>query len=91
MAKIDKLRGLDVVVRPAHHIQNNYESTIRKANRDAQDFLQALSYMQEPRRYAFAAETIEGIYTTVEHSGSVTAGQRRAINNIRKGVGEAEI
>lgn len=91
MAAIDKLKGLDTVVRPAHHQQANSERQIREATRETQDFLQELANMQDQRKYSFAGDTIEGIYTTVEHSRVVTAGQRRAINNIRKGVGDDEI
>lgn len=93
MASIDKLRAkvLDTVVQPAHHRQNSSERELRERSRDTMDFLQELSNMQEQRRYAFASDTIEGIYTTVDHSGYVTAGQRRAINNIRRGCGEEEI
>lgn len=91
MASIDKLKGLDTVVTPAHHKQANSERQIREASRETNDFLQALSEMQSERKYNFATDTIEGIYTTVEHSRNVSAGQRRAINNIRKGVGDEEI
>lgn len=93
MAKIDdlKARALDAVVKPAHHQQTHYDSTLRERKRETMDFLQELSNMQESRRYAFAIDTIEGIYTTVDHSGYVTAGQRRAINNIRRGCGDEEI
>lgn len=91
MANIANLKGLDVVVTPAHHRQANSERTIRERQRATTDFLQELSHMQEQRKYAFAGDTIEGIYTTVDHSGQVTAGQLRAINNIRKGVGDVEL
>jgi hypothetical protein len=91
VANINQLRGLDTVVRPAHHIQNRSEHQLREASRQTNDFLQELSNMQEQRKYAFAADTIEGIYTTVEHSRHVSAGQLRAINNIRKGVGDEEL
>lgn len=95
MASIDDLRRrgntLSTVVRPAHHRQNASEHQIREHQRDVADFLHELSNMQDQRRYTFAGDTIEGIYTTVNHSGFVTAGQRRAINNIRRGCGEEEI
>lgn len=92
MANISQLKGLDARVgAPAHHLQNRSERELREASRKTQDFLQELSTMQEQRRYAFAGDTIEGIYTTVEHCGYVTAGQLKAINNIRRGVGEAEL
>jgi len=94
VASIDDLskRALDTPAgRPAHHLQNESELQIRTRNRETNDFLQALAEMQDQRKYTFASDTIEGIYTTVEHSGYVSAGQRRAINNIRKSMGEEEV
>lgn len=92
MANIDKLKGLDTPVgAPAHHLQARSEREIREQNRDTRDFLYAVALMQESPRYRFAGETLEGIYTTVDHSGRVSEGQRRAINNIRTGCGDGEI
>ncbi len=90
MAKLDTLKGLDEPVR-AGYVQCASEQRQREHQRDVNDFLQELANMQDSRRYAFAGDTIEGIYTTVDHSRYVTAGQRRAINNIRRGCGEGEI
>lgn len=91
MASISKLgAALDTPVRPGH-TQLASERQQRVHQRETQDFLQELSNMQEQRRYRFAGDTIEGIYTTVEHSGYVSAGQRKAINNIRRGTGDAPI
>lgn len=92
MASIDKLKleALDTPVRP-HHEQRASEHRQRVHQRQTQDFLQALAEMQDDRRYRFAGDTLEGIYTTVEHAGYVTEGQRRAVNNIRRGCGEYEL
>lgn len=84
-------RDLSAVVRPAHHIQNRSEYQLRTAQRETTDFLAEVSNMLDSRRYSFAADTLEGIYSTVDHAGYVTAGQRRAVNNIRRGCGEGEI
>ena len=92
MANISQLRGLDQPAgKPAHHIQHRSEAELRTKTRDTNDFLQELSSMLDSKRYAFAGDTIEGIYTTVDHAGYVTAGQRRAINNVRRSRGEDEI
>lgn len=92
MANISQLKGLDQPAgRPANHLQHHSEAHLRTKTRDTNDFLQELSSMLDSKRYAFAGDTIEGIYTTVDHAGYVTAGQKRAINNIRRGVGEAEL
>ena len=90
MANITQLRGLDTPVRPRENDQAG-EHRQRVHQRETNDFLQELANMQDQRRYSFAGDTLEGIYTTVEHSGYVTAGQRRAVNNIRRGCGEQEI
>jgi hypothetical protein len=90
VADISKLRGLDAPVR-ARETDRAGEFRQRVHQRGVNDFLQELANMQDQRRYSFAGDTIEGIYTTVEHSGYVTDGQRRAINNIRKGCREGEI
>lgn len=90
MASIKNLKGLDEPVRP-HHTDRASITRQHVAQRRVNDFLQDLSAMREERRYAFAGDTIEGIYTTVDHSRHVTEGQRRAINNIRRGVGDHEI
>lgn len=90
MANISKLKGLDDPVRP-HHENRASEHRQRVHQRGVNDFLQALAEMQDDRRYRFAGDTIEGIYTTVDHSRFVTEGQRRAINNIRKGCGDMEL
>jgi hypothetical protein len=92
MANISQLKNLDTPAgRPAHHQQNRSEAQLRLKSRETTDFLYELSSMLDNRRYRFAGDTIEGIYTTVDHAGYVTAGQRKAINNIRRGVGEAEL
>lgn len=90
MAKIDALKGLDTEVRP-HHVDRASITRQHVHQRQVNDFLQDLSSMMENSRYRFAGDTIEGIYTTVDHSRHVTEGQRRAINNIRRGVGDHEI
>lgn len=90
MARISALKGLDEPVR--EHCNDRASITRQRIHqRRVNDFLQDLADMQSNRRYGFAMDTIEGIYTTVDHSGHVTDGQRRAINNIRRGVGEHEI
>lgn len=83
-------KALAEEVRP-HHTDRASEHRQRAHQRETNDFLQELSAMQESRKYRFAMDTIEGIYTTVDHSGYVTAGQRRAINNIRESCGDGEI
>lgn len=90
MANLSKLQGLDEPVR--EHC-NDRASIVRQRThqREVTDFLYEVSLMRESRRYTFAGDTLEGIYTTVEHSGYVSAGQRRAVNNIRRGCGEHEI
>jgi hypothetical protein len=92
MANINKLgaRALDTPVRE-HHTDRASEHRQRVHQQEMTDFLYALSCMQEMRRYAFARDTIEGIYETVAEKGYVTDGQRRAINNIREGCGEGAI
>lgn len=90
MARISALKGLDEPVREHCHDRASIVRQ-RTQQRDTTDFLYELSLMRENRRYGFAGDTIEGIYSTVDHSGYVTAGQRRAINNIRRGCGEHEI
>lgn len=90
MAKLSTLSGLDTPVR-AHENDRAGIRRQREFQRAVTDFLYELSLMRENRRYAFAGDTLEGIYTTVEHSGRVSEGQRRAVNNIRRGCGEREI
>jgi hypothetical protein len=50
------------------------------------EFLEEIEDLQNDDRYGFAADTLEGIHTTVENSGRVTIGQRQAIDNIRESV-----
>ncbi len=50
---------------------------------DVVEFLSRLEGMQDG--YAWASDTLDGIYTTVTETGRVTAGQVRAIDNIEEG------
>lgn len=52
---------------------------------DPFDFLSRLEDLRADDDFAWASDTIEGIYTTVTASGCVTEGQLRAINNIEDG------
>lgn len=53
---------------------------------DPFDFLSRLEDLRVDSDYDWAAETIEGIYTTVTGSGRVTKDQLRAIDNITAAV-----
>lgn len=92
MAKISALNlaALDTPVRP-HHEERASIARQQAHQRDVSDFLYALSCMREMRKYRFAGDTLEGIYASVEHKGYVTDGQRKAVNNIRRGCGEGAI
>ncbi len=48
-------------------------------------FIDRLETMANDDDYAWARDTIEGIYATVNRTGLVTAGQLRAIDNIEEG------
>lgn len=52
----------------------------RPATSEAVDLLEEISSLRET--HGWAADTLEGIYETVERTGVVTEGQRRAIENI---------
>lgn len=82
--------ALDIPVR--QHCEDR--ASIRRQmqhQRATTDFLYELSLMRENPRYRFAGGVLEGIYTTVDHSGRVSEGQRRAVNNIRHGCGDAPL
>lgn len=49
------------------------------------DFTDEISEMLEDSKYKFAFDTLSGIKTTVEKSSTITAGQRRAVRNIKFG------
>ena len=63
--------------------------TVFKSNREpaaatpqAIELLGRIDEMLEDERYEWAEGTLTGIRTTVERTGTVTEGQRRAIDNI---------
>lgn len=47
------------------------------------DFIEELDELLENPKYLFASETLSGIKATVEKSSTITAGQRRAVRNIK--------
>ncbi len=49
---------------------------------EAQDLLRQIDELLEDERYEFAEETLSGIRQTVERSGTCSAAQKRAIQNI---------
>ncbi len=51
---------------------------------EADVFLQRLDEMLEDGDYLWAADTLQGIRETVDRSGLVSDGQRRAVTNIRE-------
>ena len=50
--------------------------------REAKSFLGLLEELTSDSRYNWADDTLGGIYQTVEETGVVTKGQRRAVENI---------
>lgn len=59
------------------------DSTSREdVARDAAEFLSRIEQLESSGEYGWASTTITGIYETVERTGRVTDGQRRAIDNI---------
>ena len=54
------------------------------------DFLYDLDEMLEDERYRWAFPTLEGIRKTVKGTRQVTEGQKTAVGNIKRSVGEDE-
>lgn len=90
MAKLDQLKGLDEPVRE-HCTDRASIVRQRTQQREVTDFLYELSLMRENRRYAFCGDFLESVYASIDKSGYVTPGQRKAVNNIRRGCREHEI
>jgi hypothetical protein len=74
--------------RPKH---GSSEDGQHRAQQEANYFLQELSNMLDSKEFGFAVDTLEGIYETVEKNGFVSAGQQRAVNNIRTSRGWDEL
>lgn len=56
--------------------------SIATRHQEAEKALEDIVAMQDDPKYAWAAETLTGIYDTISSTGRCTYGQRRAIDNI---------
>jgi hypothetical protein len=59
----------------------------RQQFHNAQDVLAEIDNMQDSGKFRWASDGLTGIAETIERTMYVTAGQRRAINNIRRSAG----
>ena len=78
-----KLKGEGLGVAADHHAGVEAE---RKRVRDTESFLDLLEGLTTDSGYNWCSDTLGGIYQTVEGSGVVTEGQRKAVENIMKRV-----
>lgn len=56
------------------------EDRDRRHEQEIEGFLSEIAQLQET--HSFAADTLEGIYETIERTRQISPGQRRAIENI---------
>ena len=59
----------------------------RQQFHNAQQFLLAIEDMQDSGKFSWAPRTLDGIAKSVEERMYVTAGQRQAVDNIRRSKG----
>lgn len=62
------------------HAQMQREEASQK--RETESFLDMLEGLTTDSSYNWCSDTLGGIYQTVERTGVVTAGQRKAVENI---------
>lgn len=72
----------DLHLRPEPSAEDRTARYDAAVAQEAEEFLADIQTMLAGGEYDWAADTLEGIYTTVEATGSVTPGQRRAVQNI---------